>query len=154
METLFDVAPAAVNGDVCGDRRDTGAYGAVAEQLAIAELLRRGHKVAVPVVDDDGVDLVVNYSVRVQVKSAHRKRLETVPGYGYQTYSWNSKRGWCLADVFLLYGRSPDVGDRWWVVPQAVVASASTMVNLYEGSSRGISAALASYEGAWGVFGG
>jgi hypothetical protein len=46
----------------------TAAVGAAAEHEAISVLLRRGLKVAVPVVDDDGVDLVVGYRVAVQVK--------------------------------------------------------------------------------------
>lgn len=45
-------------------------FGRAAEFLAMAELLERGHKVAQPIVDDDGVDIVVNYGTRVQVKAS------------------------------------------------------------------------------------
>lgn len=62
---LFEVA--AVAGGVDAGVT-TSASGMATQMEVVAELLRRGHKVAVPVVDDDGVDLVVNYCVKVQVK--------------------------------------------------------------------------------------
>lgn len=46
----------------------TSAVGMASQMDVVATLLRLGHKVAVPVVDDDGVDLVVDYRWKVQVK--------------------------------------------------------------------------------------
>lgn len=152
METLFDVAPAAVNGYTTS-RADTSAYGALAEHLAITELLRRGHKVAVPVVDDDGVDLVVNYSVRVQVKNAHRRPAEVQPGYVYDKFSWASKRGWVAADVFLLHGQD-GIKSRWWVVPASELLGHGNSLVLYVSGAGKRQARVAAYEDAWSVFGG
>lgn len=63
---LFEVAAAEAVVSVAPV--STSAAGMATEMEVIAELLRRGRKVAVPVVDDDGVDLVVDYRWRVQVK--------------------------------------------------------------------------------------
>lgn len=51
------------------------SLGVAAEHAAIARLLDLGHKVAVPVTDDDGVDLIVNYRWTVQVKSAAKRNV-------------------------------------------------------------------------------
>lgn len=151
METLFDVASAAVNG-VASLKADTSAYGALAEHLAITELLRRGHKVAVPVVDDDGVDLVVNYSVRVQVKNAHRRAVEVQPGYVYDKFGWRSKHRWAEADVFLLHGYEGGL-SRWWVVPAAALLGHAESLMLYVGGKGGRQT-IALFEDAWSVFDG
>jgi hypothetical protein len=80
---------------------ESNRIGRVAEHLAIARLLELGHKVAVPVVDDDGVDLVVDYSVKVQVKSSG-----FVAPDGYlQVALANSRKVRYSADVFLFYNR-------------------------------------------------
>jgi hypothetical protein len=63
---LFEVASAEAG--AMPVKVSTSAVGMASQMEVVAELLRLGHKVAVPVVDDDGVDLVVNYSVKVQVK--------------------------------------------------------------------------------------
>lgn len=147
METLFDVGSVpAVNARPLSGSHGTSAYGAVAEQLAIAELLLRGHRVAVPVVDDDGVDLVVDYRVRVQVKNAHRRDVETVPGYSYPASSWGSKRGWRDADVFMLHS-----AGRWWIVPAWELVGHGKTLLVYADSLRGRSASIGQYEDAWHV---
>ena len=51
------------------------SLGIAAEHFAIGELLSRGHRVAKPVVDLDGVDLVVDYAIKVQVKSSSVDKL-------------------------------------------------------------------------------
>lgn len=74
---LFEVAAAAV------DERDgvfTAAKGTATELEVIARLLRLGHKVATPVVDDDGVDLIVDYRTLVQVKYTGLKHPKTGAG--------------------------------------------------------------------------
>lgn len=52
------------------DPRSYAAMGVAAEMMLVAALLERGHKVALPVVDDDGVDLIVDYRKLVQVKTS------------------------------------------------------------------------------------
>jgi hypothetical protein len=146
----FDVASAAVNAWLTPGHKTASSYGKHAEHLAIAELLKRGHRVAVPVVDDDGVDIVVNYRTRVQVKSSNRSTLEPVSGYSYGRLAWSSKRVWTEADIFLLYGNS-----RWWVVPASVLSGCGRTFSIYtEGTRQKNSrmATVAEYEDAWDVF--
>src|SRR3990172_7695085 len=74
---LFPVEPGLAEPDAAfdsGHARWTTSIGALAEIRLIAELLGRGHRVAQPVSDDDGVDLIVNYRTCVQVKSCARPR--------------------------------------------------------------------------------
>lgn len=112
----------------------SSAFGAKAVHLAIAELLRRGHRVAVPVVDDDGVDLVVDYRVTVQVKSASLRVARPVLGYSYPAFKWflGTKRR--TADVFLLHAAG-DERDRWFVVRGDVVRMVKSTVTIYDGMS-------------------
>lgn len=137
-------------------RKDCSAYGAVAEHLAVVELLRRGHRVAIPVVDDDGVDLVVNYSLRVQVKNATRLPIEPKPGFVYEKFAWRSKRSWSEADIFMLHGVDTGV-SRWWIVPAEHLIGAGASLALYVGGTRrmtSLQTAVRSCEDAWGLFSG
>jgi PD-(D/E)XK endonuclease len=96
------------------------ALGKAAEMDAIGRLLRLGHRVAVPVCDDDGVDLVVDYRVTVQVKSTGC----FAGPHGYPMVSLQKgrrgqrSRGGSVVrshvDVFAVY--AVDVG--WWVIPR------------------------------------
>lgn len=88
--------------------------------LAIAELLKRGHKVAVPVVDDDGVDLVVDYHVKVQVKSANTSvstgtvwRFGIGGGYYRKNGELISYRG-TDPDILMAYAHPIHT---WWICP-------------------------------------
>lgn len=126
-------------------------YGAVAEALAVAELLRHGHEVAVPVVDN-GIDLCVDYWARVQVKGAHRLSFEPLAGRVYDRFMWSklwgADRERARIDFFLLYGRDGE-RDRWWVVPSSVVRSVAGSLNFLPGAVRGLSLEIAKYEDAW-----
>lgn len=66
---LFVIPEGPADLAVPSNAMDSLAIGTAAEMLLVAELLKRGNKVALPVVDDDGVDLIVNYRLAVQVKS-------------------------------------------------------------------------------------
>lgn len=130
------------------------AVGLLGEQLAIVELMRRGHKVAVPIVDDDGVDLVVNYRLRVQVKSSGLQRVEPKRGYVYYQYAWsqlNRSRGKC--DFFLLHALAVDGADRWWVVPAGAMPLRNDL-RFTADASKGWGLRLAVYENAWGLLDG
>lgn len=103
-------------------RSPQGAIGRASEFEVIARLLRSGHKVAVPVVDDDGVDLVVNYRTTVQVKMSGVFQVAQGPNpekYQYNIFKSPSKT-W-NADVFIFHGVGP-LGDTWWVIPAGVLA--------------------------------
>ncbi len=151
---VFDAAPVALN-ELVSSRETATAYGAVAEHLAIAKLLRRGHKVAIPVTDDDGVDLVVDYSIRVQVKNAHRRKFSP-NGVTYDKFAWSCKSAWSRADVFLLHGLEPNGDSRWFVVPSDVIAGHGRTLLFYEAKVAAypdsMNARIASLEGAWDVF--
>ncbi len=134
----------------------SSAHGALAEQLAIVELLRRGHRVAVPVVDDDGVDLVVNYHLRVQVKNAMRKTQNLGPGgtYPYEGFKWSSQYAWSEADIFILHGEEA-AGSRWFIVPAFAITGHGKTLSMYDApSAHAASAArtVALHEDRWDHF--
>jgi hypothetical protein len=95
----------------------TRAAGASSEMLVVSRLLLLGHRVALPVLDDDGVDLIVDHRTTVQVKSAAQVR--------HGGYLFCGGHGLPLlrshVDVVVLHGRE---GDHWWVVPTSVLRNA------------------------------
>ena len=129
----------------------SSAHGKIAEHLAIVELTRRGHRIALPVTDDDGVDLIVDYRTTVQVKNANRT-VARPNGYEYTGYTWSNNRARWNADVFLLHAYE-DSSSRWWVVPTSVLVElgAKSSLNLRNGS-RGIGGAIAAHEDRWDIF--
>jgi hypothetical protein len=85
--------------------------------LVVSRLLLLGHRVALPVLDDDGVDLIANHRTTVQVKSAGQVKhggYLFVGGHGLPLLRSH-------VDVVILHGRE---GDHWWVVPTAVLRNA------------------------------
>lgn len=116
---LFEVVDAVAPVDVSGI--GSSADGAVAEHEAIARLLSLGHKVAVPVVDDDGVDLIVNYRVPVQVKWTSQNDPAGFPrmqlGRWVRAHPGAPKRfrGAIAPHVLVVLVRVARVG--WYVVP-------------------------------------
>lgn len=116
---LFDLSPYSVPLDSArsGQNQLRAQRGCVAEHRAIVALLERGHKVAVPVVDDDGVDLIVDYRLTVQVKST------SLAG---PTWQFALGGGYYGADGIRAYRQPPDAHialcfaetiQTWWVVP-------------------------------------
>jgi len=111
--TLFQVEPLDFSGD--WDRRDNQSTGALGETKAVAELLQRGYKVARPVVDDDGVDLIVSYRITVQVKTARRW---TSRGWNFQCFQ-RARRAALPSHIDILLCHALDVGA-WWMIPAPV----------------------------------
>ena len=123
------------------------ALGKVAELQLASELIQRGHKIAVPICDDHGVDLVVDYLLRVQVKSSSLHPM-AVKGYSYQAFMWTKIRP-LEVDVFALNGEG-----RWFFVPSRFFGDVTkTTVTYYEGMTRGKTKGIGGYENAWEVFG-
>jgi hypothetical protein len=124
---LFEVSVEAVEPESHGiPRWGTSAKGTASEYGAIAKLLRLGHKVAVPVVDDDGVDLIVNYRTLVQVKSTTSRHVVTgypvlSPGrWVRDTRSDRAPKFRSIAEhVDIVVIEATDVG--WWVMPRDVI---------------------------------
>lgn len=111
--------------------RRTSAVGKASELAAIARLLAMGHRVAVPVVDDDGVDFVVDYRTTVQVKSTGTFSVRPEQGqYGEYRFdfagSQNTSRAGSKfrpirAEVLVFHARPEDM---WWIVPRYALLEA------------------------------
>jgi PD-(D/E)XK endonuclease len=138
---LFDVQPYIRPASPLTSPSDTNgvgtsAMGSVAEMLLIAELLKRGHKVALPVVDDDGVDLVVNYRIAVQVKSKGFRNPGGAISILVRDHRDKSRRRDRLkkglrphVDILAVY--ATDVAT-WWHIPRAEVQT--NKIKFYESS--------------------
>jgi hypothetical protein len=70
-----------------------GGTGKVGEHLVIAELLQRGFKPFVPVVDDHGVDIMLPNGNRIQVKAANLSVIWQTRKEGGKAFP-TSKRGY------------------------------------------------------------
>lgn len=161
METLFDVAPAAINEETRSGLL-TSAAGRACELLVAARLLELGHKVAVPIVDDDGIDLIVNYRTTVQVKSSRLVDVAPASLRGrYRYFVFKSIRWAWNADVFVFRGVEPGQRDAWWIVPSSVLRDTGVkgaISLLPPGTSSGKfgkwSPAFAPYVDRWELFDG
>lgn len=129
--------------------------GALAEAKAIVELVKRGHSVARPVVDN-GIDLLVyrpgGRVLTVQVKSTARGRLLKTgsrnPSY---TFTLHTGGGGArqLADVWLFHAHDENL---WWVVPDAeLIAPSKSVCIAATRDARGRRSALAAWLGCWSV---
>lgn len=159
-ERLFDIPADVEDSDLARDdvAITSSSFGAIAEQEAIVELVKRGHRVAVPVVDDHGVDLVVNYRTPVQVKAT-----TTRMGSGHVMVSLFSgkesgeKVPGLRQHVDALIVRLP-VEDAWFIFPRVVLEEVNAYrktglaFHLNPHGTRGISRMLASYRDRWDVF--
>jgi PD-(D/E)XK endonuclease len=91
--------------------------GAAAEQFVVAQALRHGFRIAVPVVDRDGVDLYIFNSrgelATVQVKTAKRHRAT------WRLRLTNNTRHRYTVDAFVAV--APGF-EKLWIVPGAVLA--------------------------------
>lgn len=152
-ERLFTVETTEELAALASDR-STGTQGAIAEHRAILELLNRGYRVARPVVDDHGVDLIVYgnaKSVTIQVKST--KGLQ--PSTGRAVFNLSTCRnsgGYndrSRADVWLFHLLDADL---WWVVPKEVIAelgARTVTTTITPGAPRRRPAALDGWLDRW-----
>lgn len=129
--------------------RAAAAFGASVEHEVISILLRQGHKVAVPVVDDDGVDLIVDYRTTVQVKGKRDDGRRDYPRFTMvQTNVRRNMAGESRprrsavrshVDVFVFFVE----GAGWWIVPRDQLTPWSVTLG----------PEYARWRGAWHVFG-
>lgn len=110
------------------ERQDSYKHtiGTIAEMRLVAELLSRGFKVAKPIVDD-GVDLVVNYKLCLQIKSM--SKATSFNSYQFKIRNeWKTSKGSIdLApevDIIALY--AIDI-DGWWLIPREEVEGVTTI---------------------------
>lgn len=113
----------------------TGKHG---EMRVVAELIRRGHRPYLPVVDDHGVDVMLSTGVRIQVKTANLsqknnscvykgKRYESVAQH--YAFNFGASQTWrnrepikvkqsipCSeqCDFFIVFGADE---ERFWIIP-------------------------------------
>lgn len=144
MERLFDLPALEVEAH---DSARFQALGAAAEHVLIGRLLELGHRVATPVTDDDGVDIIVNYTTCVQVKSsAHRNRNGMLHvSLNNRRYSERCQRGWIRehVDIIAVYARD---SRSWWFVPREIVFAKKASLLLTEYGRD------AEWHEAWHVF--
>ena len=131
-------------------RTQGSALGMAAETLLISELLERGHKVAVPVIDDDGVDLIVNYTLKIQVKStairnsAGALKVELCRSC-YRNAGGEARDRSIKAHVDILAVFARDHRE-WWFVPRHALRS-SKRLSLADSSPT-----YGAWREAWDVF--
>jgi hypothetical protein len=131
------------------------ALGTAAEYILVARLLELGHKVALPVTDDDGVDMIVNYKTKVQVKSSANR-----DAAGQLHVSITSRRFSERRDRHTYIGRNIDViavhardSGAWWLVPRSHLPIKTTTLKLTEHPGMNRRASSASmFRDAWHVF--
>lgn len=122
------------------------AIGRAAELELAALLIERGHSVA-QVLVDDGIDLVVDYSIKVQVKMTGAVRNNGAPAVEFDHRgSAGSRRpgGKSIIDprVDLLVVKFRPTGA-WWVIPRSVFGEVDRLV---------LGKKYAHYRDAWGLF--
>jgi hypothetical protein len=144
MERLFDLPALEVEAH---DSARFQALGTAAEHVLIGRLLELGHRIATPVTDDDGVDLIVNYTTLVQVKSSSKRNTN-----GMLTVSLNGRRsserngrGYIRQhiDIIAVYARD---SRAWWFIPRDVIVGARNSITLSEYGRDSI------WHEAWHVF--
>lgn len=137
---------------------DYGLISKAVELLLAAQLMLRGHHVSMPL-QDDGVDLVVDYRTLVQVKSSATR---TRPGMLYVQFDGRrfrerktgSRKGRIRADIDIVACYARDT-ERWWFIPKAALedAGSDAGVPLYEGRFPTRAAApFCRYLAAWDIF--
>ncbi len=96
------------------------SVGKAVEMEVVARLIAAGHQVAIPVVDNEGVDLIVNYTIKVQVKSGERRnafgQLQiNTEGRRHAERTPNSRKGISpIVDVLVVKARD---SGAWWIIP-------------------------------------
>lgn len=130
-QRLFALSPLAGGEAAVG----SSAFGASAELRAAARLLELGHKVAIPVVDDDGVDLVVDYRLRAQVKTclgltSGQWTFELRPNQADRRAGKSPRRN---ADFYILFAADVAV---WWIIPDSNISSRATRIVIVPGERR------------------
>lgn len=160
QDRLFDI-PVVTESDGACDQSPVShqVMGKVAELRAEERLLLRGHKVAHPATDDDGVDMVVNYRIAVQVKTTSSNPRSGVWHVGLESIraSERSRKGTLRdhVDVLLVHAYAIDA---WWCIPRSALSAVNAYqvsgLQLHEvaGSTRGNAALLSSYRDRWDIF--
>jgi hypothetical protein len=138
-QRLFDLPPAIGGRQV--SVHDYARPSKAVELLLAAELLLRDHHVSIPFVDD-GIDLIVDYRLLVQVKSSEVREAGAV--------RFPVDRVRPDVDIVACYARDT---RSWWFVPRHDLAHAgvsSTLLLVEDAWSR--RGSLSDFRDAWEVF--
>lgn len=143
MERLFDLPALEVEAQAAAR---FSALGTAAELILTGRLLELGYRVAVPVTDDDGVDLIVNYALKVQVKSSASRNVNGLLMVGL-TGRRSAERGAGPSikehiDIVAVYARDSRC---WWFIPRHEIGS-SKAISVSEHGRK------ATWLEAWHVF--
>jgi hypothetical protein len=144
---LFDL-PAIEQGKQ-GDTARYQALGISAEMLLVSRLLELDHKLAIPVTDDDGIDVIVNYRTTVQVKSSGKRTDSGCLQVSLQTTraaERHRSHGQLRphVDVLAVYARDT---RSWWFIPRAEVKARGNLLIREHGTTH-----YAQWHEAWHVF--
>lgn len=128
--------------------------GRAIEFKTIWKLLEQGHKIAVPVVDDHGIDLVVNYRTTVQVKGRSTRTNRNSYSFNVGKQPTRGGAAGYPADVYIFHGVQDEA---WWVVPKAALAATgrhngSVNICLDSSGPRKRWNGLMQWRDAWSVF--
>jgi hypothetical protein len=131
----------------------TNEIGAAGEHRVIAELLLRGHRPLVAVVDE-GADLLLAEGTSVQVKAtATRTRNKRAPDQTYFEFRFHSKV-WRNGRAIMQRGLSADVAicwaipeDRFWIIPADAIGVRNAVV--VPSATAGRASMWARYEDRW-----
>jgi PD-(D/E)XK endonuclease len=144
---LFELPPLPDRDEPEPDAPGYSALGHAAEQVLIARLIQMGHRVAVPVVDDDGVDMIVNYDLKIQVKSSGSRSpagmlLVCLNGRRFRE---RGDRGFLRPHVDIVAVHARDT-QAWWFLPRNGIIGARQNIALSEYGRH------STWHEAWEVF--
>jgi len=115
--------------------------GLAGEFRVMSELLLRGYNPAKAYLDD-GVDIILDNGIRIQVKSSLKQSSGSKDGR-YLSYHFNTRKGndkkkidpSTYSDYFIFWGVEDDV---YWIMPSNIVANKGTMAFPYPGTDRSL----------------
>ena len=122
------------------------AIGRAAELELAALLIERGHSVA-QVLVDDGIDLVVDYCIKVQVKTTSVTNVGGAPRVGFDTHSHvkRDRPGYYRGlnpRVDILAAKFRPTGA-WWFIPRDILGDRPCVT---------LNKKVAHYRDAWELF--
>lgn len=147
-----DAEPQRMSGPLSLGRAATSARGRIVELLAEVRLLVLGHRVARESVDDDGVDLILDRHLLLQVRSS---QLHTVAASSLRPHRAfifkRGKNGGWRADFYLFCGYEQIDAGFWWIVPGEVLRErgVGSSLTLFAEAGSGRSVEFAPYREAW-----
>jgi hypothetical protein len=160
QDRLFDIPVVEDVDGSCGPSSVSHqVIGKVAELRAEENLWLRGHKVAHPGTDEDGVDLIVNYRIAVQVKatSSSQRPGQWLVGLNSMRASERSVKGTIRDHVDVLLVHAFPI-NAWWCIPRSALNATNgyqvSGLALHEvaSSTRGNAQLLSSYRDRWDIF--